>query len=75
MTGVIKLSQVMAQLIVCSSLVWMVGEFKVSTGINFSLSTSLSEASRARASASVFCNLKIWLIVYELKDPNNSLAF
>ena len=74
MTGVIQLSLVAAQLTICGSLIWILGECRVSTRMNLSWSVSFAEASRARASASAFYDLGIWRIVYELNDPNNFLA-
>ena len=74
MIGVIQLSLAMAQLTVCGSSIWILGECRVSNGMNLSWLVSFAEASRAKASASAFYDLEIWRIMYELSDPNNSLA-
>ena len=67
---------VIAQLTVYGSfMVWMLRESKVSIRVIFSGSASFVDASQVKASASTFCDLEIWLIVYELKDLSNYLAF
>ena len=73
-TRVIQLSSVVVQLMVCIYLIWILGECRVSIGMNLSWSVSFDEVSRARASASACYDLGVWQIVYELSDPSNFLA-
>ena len=58
--GVIQLSLVIVQLTVWDSfVVWILGESRTSTGMTFSWSVSLVEASRVSESTSAFHDLGI----------------